>query len=53
MAEPISAAIRGPLLTFTGDPFERGLAATMRHEPDAIVAARKLVSIEWTRTFWP
>ena len=47
MAEPISAAIRGPLLTFTGDPFERGLAATMRHEPDAIVAmaAGRIVAV--------
>ena len=31
-------AIRGPALTFTGDPFRDGLAATMVHWPDAVVA---------------
>ena len=31
-------AIRGPALTFTGDPFRDGLEKTMVHEPDAIVA---------------
>ena len=31
-------AIRGPVLTFAGDPFQRGLGETMRYEPDAIVA---------------
>jgi guanine deaminase len=31
-------ALRGPVLTFTGDPFRDGLAKTMVHEPDAIVA---------------
>jgi guanine deaminase len=31
-------AIRGPVLTYTGDPFLDGLASTMRYEPDAIVA---------------
>ena len=31
-------AVRGPALTFTGDPFRDGLDATMVHEPDAIVA---------------
>jgi len=31
-------AIRGPVLTFTGDPFRDGLERTMTHEPDAIVA---------------
>jgi guanine deaminase len=31
-------AIRGPALTYTGDPFQQGLEATLRHEPDAIVA---------------
>lgn len=31
-------AIRGPVLTYTGDPFKDGLENTMRHEPDAIVA---------------
>ena len=31
-------AIRGPALTFTGDPFRDGLDKTMVHEPDAIVA---------------
>src|SRR3954467_13618918 len=32
------AAIRGGLLTFTGDPFVHGVAATRRYETDAIVA---------------
>jgi len=36
--ETTPAAIRGPMLTFTGDPFRDGLAHTMRYEPDAIVA---------------
>ena len=31
-------AIRGPVLTFTGDPFRDGLERTLVHEPDAIVA---------------
>jgi guanine deaminase len=31
-------AIRGPVLTFTGDPFKDGLDSTMVYEPDAIVA---------------
>ena len=31
-------AVRGPVLTYTGDPFRDGLAKTMVHEPDAIVA---------------
>lgn len=31
-------AIRGPALTYTGDPFRDGLERTMVHEPDAIVA---------------
>lgn len=30
--------LRGPALTFTGDPFKDGLEATMVHWPDAIVA---------------
>lgn len=30
-------ALRGPALTFTGDPFRDGLARTMVHEPDALV----------------
>ena len=40
MADPPSrpTAVRGPVLTFTGDPFRDGLEATMVHEPDAIVA---------------
>jgi guanine deaminase len=33
-----ATAIRGPALTFTGDPFRDGLDKTMVHEPDAIVA---------------
>ena len=31
-------AVRGPVLTYTGDPFREGLERTMVHEPDAIVA---------------
>jgi len=31
-------AIRGPALTYTGDPFKNGLEHTMVHESDAIVA---------------
>ncbi len=31
-------ALRGPALTFTGDPFADGIDATMRYEADAIVA---------------
>jgi guanine deaminase len=33
-----TAAIRGPVLTFTDDPFKHGLEHTMVHESDAIVA---------------
>lgn len=33
-----TGAIRGPALTFTGDPFKDGLESTMVYEPDAIVA---------------
>jgi guanine deaminase len=33
-----SNAVRGPVLTFTGDPFKDGLDNTMRYESDAIVA---------------
>lgn len=32
-----TSAIRGPLLTFTGDPFQRGLGETLHYEADAIV----------------
>jgi guanine deaminase len=35
---PRVTAIRGPALTYTGDPFQQGLDETMRYEPDAIVA---------------
>ncbi|MDF2997602.1 MAG: guanine deaminase [Xanthobacteraceae bacterium] len=31
-------AIQGPVLTFTGDPFQKGLDQTLVYEPDAIVA---------------
>jgi guanine deaminase len=31
-------AIRGPVLTYTGDPFKSGLEHTMVHESDAVVA---------------
>lgn len=34
-ARPI--VLRGPVLTYTGDPFRDGLKRTMVHEPDAIV----------------
>ena len=37
MSNPLTA-IRGPVLTYTGDAFLEGLEATMRYEPDAIVA---------------
>jgi len=30
-------AIRGPVLTYTGDPFRHGIADTMRYESDAII----------------
>jgi guanine deaminase len=33
-----TTAIRGPALTFTGDPFKKGLEHTMVYESDAIVA---------------
>lgn len=32
------AAIRGPAITFTGDALAEGVATTLRHEADAIVA---------------
>jgi guanine deaminase len=32
------SAIRGPALTYTGDPFKNGLEHTMVYESDAIVA---------------
>ncbi len=35
-----TTAIRGPALTYTGDAFLEGLAATMRYESDAIVAMK-------------
>jgi len=42
MTEPHAAggvtAIRGQLLSFTGDPFAGGAAPAYRHEPDAVVA---------------
>ncbi len=31
-------AIRGPVLTYTGDPFQLGLKDTMVYEPDGVVA---------------
>ncbi len=41
MTSPLRpTAIRGPALTFSGDPFRDGLDRTMIHEPDAIVAMR-------------
>jgi guanine deaminase len=37
-ARPTITAIRGPVLTYTGDPFKSGLDHTMVYESDAIVA---------------
>jgi guanine deaminase len=37
-APPATTAIRGPVLTYTGDAFLQGLESTMRYEPDGIVA---------------
>ena len=34
----VTRAIRGPALTFTGDPFVAGIDSAMRYESDAIVA---------------
>src|SRR5512139_2100778 len=34
-------ALRGPVLTYTGDPFRDGLERTMVHEPDAIVVLQE------------
>ena len=34
----IDSAIRGPLLTYTGDPYQHGLDRTMVYEADALVA---------------
>jgi len=36
-AAPKTTALRGPVLTFHGDPFQDGLEATMRLEPDAVL----------------
>ena len=36
-----TGAIRGPALTFRGDPFKDGLEDTMVYESDAIVAFRR------------
>lgn len=36
-APPVTA-LRGPAVTFTGDPFQHGTESTMRYESDAIVA---------------
>jgi guanine deaminase len=37
-SRPLTTALHGPALTFTGDPFVTGTAAAMRYESDAIVA---------------
>jgi guanine deaminase len=37
MTADATTAIRGPALTFTGDPFVEGVDATMRYESDAII----------------
>lgn len=36
--DPVTTAIRGPALTYTGDPFKDGLEHTMVYQSDAIVA---------------
>ena len=33
----MTSAIRGPILTFTGDPFMQDLANCLRYEPDAVI----------------
>lgn len=38
MSPSAPTAVRGPAITFTGDPFRDGLEHTLVHEPDAIVA---------------
>ena len=38
MPAAAASAIRGPVLTYTGDPFKNGLDHTMVYESDAIVA---------------
>src|SRR5262249_15916099 len=40
-------AVRGPVLSFRGDPFRDGLADTMVHEPDAIVVMRDGRIVRW------
>jgi guanine deaminase len=35
-----TTAVRGPVLTYTGDAFLKGLESTMRYESDAIVAMK-------------
>ncbi len=37
-SKPAVTAIRGPALTFTGDPFQHGLEDTLVYEPDAVAA---------------
>jgi guanine deaminase len=39
MPEP-TTAIRGPALTFTGDPFAHGVAGSLHYESDALIAMR-------------
>ena len=39
-AETPVTALRGPALSFSGDPFRDGLERTLVHEPDAIVAVQ-------------
>jgi guanine deaminase len=36
-ARPVTRAIRGPVLTYTGNPFLEGVAETLRYESDAIL----------------
>jgi len=36
--QEVTSALRGPVLTYSGDAFLHGLESTMHYEPDAIVA---------------
>lgn len=36
-ARTVGSAVRGPVLTYSGDPFRLGLARTLHYEPDALV----------------
>ena len=38
-------ALRGPALTFVGDPFVVGPERAVRHEPDALIAIEEVVTV--------